>query len=661
MRHYLQKLWLNPAHLEMVLVLLCLAAGPVWADEVKTAEEVVVTATRIPGLSVNPRELPSGVSIVTADDLARSGARTTADALSQLPGVSVSDSRGLGLGADGGINLRGVVNSSRTGALVLVDGVRQNRITGDEVHWSALPVSQIDRIEVIRGGAAGTVYGEGALAGVINIITKRGADRPMRAEQSLESGSYGWWQSISNARGTDGPLDYGLTFTRRLWDGYRDSTSTRGSTLNAATTWTVTPTTTLDLTAGHHDDTSRFAGGLTTAQVEQNRRHPGSFNGFFHDEIVTAGATLTQRLGDAWTLVGHANHRRWESDSVTNAIFANIAPSTTGGLRVAHQALFPSWEATTIVGTDLASDKATTGNRASTLSETNRDSAAGFIDETIKLFQKWVITAGFRYDHSDYHAALTFPAFQGKLRFNGKSPKIGVTYLQNDKTAWYAGWSQSFKAPNIDDLDAVLPPYNDSVGLSPQLARTTEAGVKWDAAPWARLEGSIFHSRIRDELLFNFDTFATGNFTTRRTGVELAARGGVWHDRLTYATSYSFVKAKFAKGQYTGYEIPGTPEHRVTLNAAYRITPWLESAADYLWVDMPFRTNNFANTLPGDIYGVVNTTLRYHRPNHEIFFTVQNLLDEEYGSFQSSIGTSISTGENPAPPRTWLVGAKIRR
>ena len=72
------------------------------APDVTSLEEVVVTAKRIPGLSVNPRELPAHVTVVTESDIARSGARTTLDVLQQLAGVSVMDSRGLGLGADTG-------------------------------------------------------------------------------------------------------------------------------------------------------------------------------------------------------------------------------------------------------------------------------------------------------------------------------------------------------------------------------------------------------------------------------------------------------------------------------------------------------------------------------------------------------------------------------
>ena len=105
---------------------------------------------------------------------------------------------------------------------------------------------------------------------------------------------------------------------------------------------------------------------------------------------------------------------------------------------------------------------------------------------------------------------------------------------------------------------------------------------------------------------------------------------------------------------------PGAPEHQLTGNVAVRPVPWLETALEAVWIDQPFRINNFANTLPGDVYGVVNATLRYVRPRHEVFLAIQNLLDEEYTSQQSSAGTLLSTGENPAPPRTFVLGVRMR-
>ena len=108
--------------------------------------EVLVSPRRIPGLSVNASEFPGNATIITAEQIAASAAASIPELLGRVEGVTVMDTHGFGLGADSTVNLRGVVNSSRTGALVLLDGVRLNRVTGDEVHWQSIPLSAIERI-----------------------------------------------------------------------------------------------------------------------------------------------------------------------------------------------------------------------------------------------------------------------------------------------------------------------------------------------------------------------------------------------------------------------------------------------------------------------------------------------------------------------------------
>ena len=121
--------------------------------------EAIRSEHRIPGLSLDTARFPGNATVITAEEIRRSNASTIQEVLATAEGVTILDARGFGLESDGTLNLRGVVNSSRTNALVLVDGVRQNRLTGDEVHWQSIPVDQIERIEIIRGGA-GTIYGE---------------------------------------------------------------------------------------------------------------------------------------------------------------------------------------------------------------------------------------------------------------------------------------------------------------------------------------------------------------------------------------------------------------------------------------------------------------------------------------------------------------------
>ncbi len=621
--------------------------------------EVLVTPRRIPGSGVEESRFPGSVTVISEPMIVESRATSLPQLLNRFEGVSVSDSRGFGLGADTGLNLRGFVNGSRTNALVLVDGIRQNRITGDEVHWPAIPVEQIERIEIIRGGG-GTIYGEGALSGAINIITKKGGTKPFQMEGSAEVGSYDLFRSTSLVRGSKDRFSYAAGVTRQTGAGYRDGTGFRATTEHLVGSVRVSPQTELELTARHHEDTTGFGGGLTKAVVEQDRRNRGAFFGFNADELDTFSAQMVQHVGSAWTLVGNLFDHRRDADVVTSFGRFGTTTSTIGcGLRAQHEWARDHWEATSIMGVDLSKDKASTGDRGLAKSESNRVAYGLFAEEAITFFKRLTLTLGFRYDKSRYEEDLTFPAFAGTLRFSGKSPKVGVNFSANPALNLYTSFARTFKAPNIDDLDAVLPPFNDSVDLKPQQADHYELGARWQVVPWAKVKAAGFFIHTQDEILFNPFAFANANFTTQRQGLELGVSGESSSHRFNYYANYTFMRAHFHKGAFTGYELPLTPEHQASAGVHVPLTQRLSTDLSARWVGHQFRLNDFNNRFPADIYGVVDLTISYQfpkRPRPKVFFSLYNLLDEEYESFPSSTGAAVSTGENPAPPRTFGAG-----
>ena len=343
---------------------------------------------RIPGLEVAQQDFPEHATVLTRAEIERSGAASLLELLQQQAGVTVLDSRGMGLGADSGVGLRGLSNGSRSNVLVLVNGIRKNRITGDEVHWQGMPLSQIERVEILRGGG-GTIYGEGALAGVINIVTRSGGQRSAQTEDSVEVGSYGWQQYVTSVFGRSGPGEYALSYTRQLWDGYRDSTAMRGTNIIANAGVQVGDQLRLRAHVLHGDDTSHFAGGLTAQQAEMNRRHPGAFFGFFEDEITQVGLEQQWSADGGFTFLLSEYWRGRVNDSVTSARFFTTTGSRGVSLRLAHEASEERLAHTLMAGLELGQDKATTGSRGSpSLAESNRTNIGLYVEETLLLWDR---------------------------------------------------------------------------------------------------------------------------------------------------------------------------------------------------------------------------------------------------------------------------------
>ncbi len=175
-----------------------------------TLDTVVVTANR------TPQPLSSvlaDISVVDRADIERSGAVAVADLLARLPGIEFA--RNGGPGSTTSVFVRGGENRHTA---VYIDGVRVDSQSTGGAFWEQIPLDQIERIEVLRGPAA-AVYGSDAVAGVVQLFTRRGqgAARPSAA---LTLGSYGTVQAQAGVSGSADALDYAFSASHGRSDGF---------------------------------------------------------------------------------------------------------------------------------------------------------------------------------------------------------------------------------------------------------------------------------------------------------------------------------------------------------------------------------------------------------------------------------------------------------
>lgn len=149
-------------------------------EEAVRLEPVVVSAGRV---EQRLRDVPANVTVITRDEIEKSPARTVDDLLRQVPGFSLfrRSSSLVTHPTAQGVSLRGIGPSGVSRTLVMLDGVPLNDPFGGWVYWSKVPLESIERIEVARGGGSG-VWGNYALGGVINIITRRPEARVAQAK-----------------------------------------------------------------------------------------------------------------------------------------------------------------------------------------------------------------------------------------------------------------------------------------------------------------------------------------------------------------------------------------------------------------------------------------------------------------------------------------------
>jgi iron complex outermembrane receptor protein len=195
---------------------LCTGADEQTQEDVHILDEVVVTSTG----KTKMLDTPASISVVTAADLEQIGAKNIIEALERIPGVYNTSSSRTSL------SIRGTRSSMAGGPVILVDGVAQKYGSYRREELDIIPVSQIERIEVLR--SAGVVYGPGSSRGVINIITKKAqAEKPIAVDLSTSYGSWDTYNVSGSLSGRVKQWDYYADLAHFTTNGYEDEDQTR--------------------------------------------------------------------------------------------------------------------------------------------------------------------------------------------------------------------------------------------------------------------------------------------------------------------------------------------------------------------------------------------------------------------------------------------------
>ncbi|MEM6486693.1 MAG: TonB-dependent receptor [Pseudomonadota bacterium] len=229
------------------------------AAEPFVLDEVLVTGGRTP---IDIDQTGRAYSVITGEQLEARGTRTIADALRQVPGVAVSRT-----GGPGGFTQVRVRGAEANQVLVLVDGLEIAPSGGGEVDFGSLLVTDIERIEVLRGPQS-ALFGSNAAAGVISIITRRGRRGDVSLRGTIEGGSDGTAMVSGTFAGGGETWDAAIGARFRHTNGFNVATGTgdrdgerdgdRNITLTGRASWDVTPALTLGATLFLVDRESEF-------------------------------------------------------------------------------------------------------------------------------------------------------------------------------------------------------------------------------------------------------------------------------------------------------------------------------------------------------------------------------------------------------------------
>ena len=585
-----------------LFVALGLQAHTAWSQQDEDAfqlDPLIITATRsAERLSRTTRS----VTVIGAEDIAAQGAPTVADALRSVPGLDVV--RTGALGGTTSILMRG---SESNHTVVLIDGVKVN-LAGGAIDLSDLSVDNIERIEVVRGSAS-TLYGSGAIGGVIHIITKRGREG-LGGSLSAEGGSFGTsGQSVAISGGTTwGALS--LSASRIESDGHLPFNNQYDNT-NVALRADLMPTPGTDLTLTLRNSDSEYhfptdgSGGLC-CHNKYNTTHETAV-GLRAARAILPWWDTSLQLGfheqkyrsypeepDGFLYITGEKHLSVDWQSVLDF---NLGDLTLG---LAHE------------------------DDEHTVDGFRRDNTAGYTQLQLMPSESMMLTGGLRVEqHSQFGSEITY--------------QVSTAYFAHGGTKLRAALGSGFKEPTL--IENFSPGFGGNPDLKPERSLTWELGIEqvlWNRQ--LRLEGVFFSTLFEDLIEYNRTPEGQPNFFNvdegRANGLELAAAFTplpVW----TLGAAYTYLQTEDGEGE----PLKRRPEHKFHTFGSY--SPGRFSGRlDVYYIGI--RHDRFYPGFPeppqdveNPSYFKVNVALTYkliekERYTLELFGRAENLFDEDY-------------------------------
>jgi len=688
---------------------LVVAASAQERDAPPRLPEIRVTPPLVPG-ALPPSSTPSRVDTLTGSEMRRDQPSVLPEVLERLPGVTLQSEQGNRLQPN--LSLRGFTISPVTGLppglSVFLDGVRLNEPTVEEVNFDLIPLEDVERIDVIRGPSV--LFGRNTLGGAINMVTRRGKEvREIVPE--VAAGSFGRRDYRLRLGGSARPLDYALSLTESLEDGFRDFSATRVSRVFGKL-GLATGGTDATLSYQYSQDRIKQAGSLPEREARHHPRRNFTAGDFFEPELHQAILNGEQQIGERLTLTGNAFVRALDAEQFNvnllapNSRLLNRTLSSGGAAQVAHDGVLAGRRNVLVAGVEYTRHDV----RSRTFEESSdsrelqadltdlQDAVGVWLQDSLTLVRDLfvpgstvVLTVAGRWDYlrHDIDDRLGGPS-GGVHEFNRFNPRAGVNLNLSERLRLYASYGEGFRAPAFLELTcagpgAVCPGLQVGVAPDPPLravtARSYEVGAQARPLAWLDVELSGFRTDVGDDIFSVAPTGTTGVFfqnigSTRREGVELGLRGRF--KPVEAFLNYAFTRATFQDhvelftplppGSETvrpGDSLALVPRHRLNGGLVYRPWPWLALSADARYVGAQFLRGDEVNRQPAlSAYWVANAGATVTMRGVEAFVRVNNVLDERHETFGTFAANGREPGSpvqrflTPAPPLSVLAGVQ---
>ncbi len=634
----------------LVVALSCLAQD----------DALVITATRF---ADSKRDLPVGVTVISADDIRKSASSNLGDILAQFGLLQIRDLAGT---QNPQLDLRGFGITGDQNTLVLVDGLRLNEPDLESAQLSAIPLDSIERIEIVRGGGA-VLYGAGASGGTINIITRRGRAGEVRALALARAGGYGTEELRGSYARQGEVLGGSLAASYEDTEGYRANSRYRQRSA-ASRIDALLPTGRAYLKLGVDEQRQRLPGALTEAEINADPRQTRTPNDWRERDGAQVSLGGTQSIGrhELSADLGYRQRRTKAFFAAFGGFFTDTDAnlwSFTPRAKLGFDAFGRAHEL--IVGTDferwdydtLSASSPSTLSAAFSRRHGEQENVGGYAQTNLWLAARTRLVLGARTQRIGQRLTeAVFPLDERRAHDRLQAHEIALRH--NFATGWsvYGKYEKSFRVANFDENACFFPPCSAAL-LKPQTAKGGDLGLEYENAR-LRLRAAIYDIQLQNEIYFSPLTFSNINLSpTERQGIELEA---FWRasDKLDLRAGWAHQDARFRSGVYGGVDVSGNtvplvPEMLVTAGASWAFAARSRFNLNLRHVGSQRFDNDQANTFAREMpsYTLVDAKLEQRIARRwELALEVRNLFDKRFFSYGAATGPS-SFSALPAPGR----------
>jgi vitamin B12 transporter len=573
-------------------------------DSSKTLDKVVITATKYPTKQSNTGKL---VSVVTHDQIEKSVGKDLAQVLNEQTGLTVSGSYS-NPGKDKSIFLRG---ASSNYTLLLLDGIPLNDPsgTGGTFDIRLIPLEQIERIEILKGSQS-TLYGSNAIAGVINIISKKPTSEQTTASGLLSYGSYNTFKGNTNLSKRTKLFEYSLSYEYFNTRGITEAKDTTGNgnfdkdgfnrqSFQANLGFNITP----NFKLSPYYRFSEFKGDYDAdAFTDGNQKYNASLvnTGListlgYTKGIVTLnyGYDFTNLSYNGYLLGGKFNH----AEAYVNHNFSDHFQLLAG---LNYQTFrLPEPDTTNSIFSPYAS--------------------------LVYHESGFTLELGSRYNkHNRYGDNFTY--------------SINPSYLINERVKIFLDVSSGYRAPAINELFGA---FGANPKLKPETSRSIEGGIQtWALDKKFSLLASYYNRDINDVIIYEYPRGYNNRDRQKDHGVEIELQY-VPDNRWNLKASYAFIDGELTQklsGKDTTFNnLIRRPKHTINLFAGYQLTKnfFVSTSMQQFSKrhDIFYNPANFytAEAKVLSAYLLWNAYAEYHLFNNDlvVFANAKNLTNEK--------------------------------